>query len=355
MANEYDLRQQELDRRRERMNSYANQPMSSGQMIGRVFVPASPLEHIAKLATAWMAGQENKEYEGKSKAIQSERRADLMKQLEGFDSSPDQQAAAREALVSAHPEMQQLGQILLQRRLSPAKKEEKWTPLSSKQKQEMGLPVEDAYQIEETSGKIAKLDNATRVTTNVNTPTPEGTYQKKRAEGEADMGNKLAEAAQQSQPILRALDQMEAYNSAGVFSGPTAGIQDFLTGLAKTAGIEVDSAKLANSQAYQAQLFNNVISSMAQMGGAKGFAKEETEMLLKSFPLLQSSPEARQQIINILRNRALQVQENYKKFREWESGQFPDVRVFEGSTQMAPSRPSVAPEGAPKGPTVSNW
>jgi len=64
---------------------------------------------------------------------------------------------------------------------------------------------------------------------------------------------------------------------------------------------------------------------MAANGGARGFTEKETAILQDAFPKIVDSPEARQQIAELLRDKALQDVEDYNFALEQFKTTFPSV------------------------------
>jgi hypothetical protein len=125
--------------------------------------------------------------------------------------------------------------------------------------------------------------------------------------------------------ILNQVNAMDKATQKGTFTGsmaPTAtGAVQFLDSF----GIKVQPEVLANTRAFQAASNQLVLDFMAANGGARGFTEKETAILQDAFPKIIDSPQARQQIADLLRNRALQDVEDYN-FAIGEFGKtFPSV------------------------------
>ena len=125
--------------------------------------------------------------------------------------------------------------------------------------------------------------------------------------------------------ILNQVNAMDKATEGGTFKGsmaPTAvGAAQFL----ESFGIKVKPDVLANTRAFQAASNQLVLDFMAANGGARGFTEKETAILQDAFPKIIDSPDARRQIADLLRNRALQDVEDYN-FAVGEFGKtFPNV------------------------------
>ena len=76
----------------------------------------------------------------------------------------------------------------------------------------------------------------------------------------------------------------------------------FITGLLKSAGLPVDGAKLARSEAFDSMAQEAVQSLIQQMPrGNAGITKEEAARIQLIMPSLKQSPEARAELVEILR------------------------------------------------------
>lgn len=307
--NEYEMQQQQLARRRALLEAMQEQSMSggnSGQMVGRVYVP-NVAGNLGKLGQAWLAKKGLDEMQGQDAEIEGRRRAALSSELERFDANPEDPATARAALVSAHPEMQQLGQLMMQRKMAPKKEGEKWEVMSAEEKQKYGLPQEDAYQIERVSGKTAKLDNATKVTTNVNTPSPEGQAGKDLGGLSIKELEKLRELKSLGDETLGIAEQLREIESKGVFSGPMANVATTLATFADAMDIpisEQDLAKAANSTEMQQQIATKVSKVLLSGSVGRSMTDADREAFEKSLPSLLSSPRGRAGVIQMMEESA---------------------------------------------------
>jgi hypothetical protein len=219
----------------------------------------------------------------------------------------------------------------------------------------------DLYQ--KTATGLKKLDNAPKITTNVTNSPVLG--QKAGVEawskGAADTVKELSDSARQSIKLKSQLNQMEALTAGGTAAGPLADAAVFLSGLAKQAGMNVDAAKLNNSQAFNSVATQAWAALMQQNGGARGLVKEESEKLAQSLPALAQTPEGRAQIIATLRQAADQnindaklASSQYAKALQ--SGNLEEFTYGLSSTQLpqSPAMPA-APGSVSAGPRVLKW
>lgn len=208
----------------------------------------------------------------------------------------------------------------------------------------------DLYQTSPTGYK--KLDNAPKINVNAS-PIIQGqkagmeAWSKKAADTVTDM----ADSARQSVKLLSQLNQMEALTKGGTAAGPLADAAVFLSGLATQAGMKVDPAKLANSQAFNSVATQAWAALMQQNGGARGLVKEESEKLAQSLPALSQTPQGRAQIIATLRQAATQnIQDARQASTEYSKAlqaDNPSLFTFGlSTTQLPQSQPTQAAPGS---------
>jgi len=125
-----------------------------------------------------------------------------------------------------------------------------------------------------------------------------------------DLGE-LRPKAYAARNIIRAVNNLDRLTEEGTYTGalaPTAvGASQFLNSI----GIKIDPKVLENTEAFAAQSSDLVLSAQAALGGARGFTKEETAILMQMFPQVINSPQARITIGNIIRNKQLDVIDEY--------------------------------------------
>ena len=125
--------------------------------------------------------------------------------------------------------------------------------------------------------------------------------------------------------ILNQVNAMDKATQKGTFTGSMAPSATGAAQFLDSFGIKVKPEVLANTRTFQAASNQLVLDFMAANGGARGFTEKETAMLKDAFPKIIDSPQARQQIADLLRNRALQDVEDYN-FAIGEFGKtFPNV------------------------------
>ena len=111
--------------------------------------------------------------------------------------------------------------------------------------------------------------------------------------------------------ILNQVNAMDKATQKGTYTGSMAPSAAGATQFLDSFGIKVKPEILANTRTFQAASNQLVLDFMAANGGARGFTEKETAILQDAFPKIIDSPQARQQIADLLRNRALQDVEDY--------------------------------------------
>lgn len=222
----------------------------------------------------------------------------------------------------------------------------------------------DKYQLM-SNGKWVKLDNAPKI--NVGGPQINLPGQKAGFEEWSKLAAKtvseLGEQARGSVKMLTALNQLESSDASGVFSGPTSGPAQFLSGLGKSLGLPVDSNKLANSQTFAATAQQAVQAMIANLGGNRAVTEKEAIQIAQSAPSLLQSREGRAQITAYLRSiaqrqieEAKQAQAEYSKAL---TAQDPATFTFGLSSAQLPITQAVPPSpgavNSPQQPTRSGW
>jgi hypothetical protein len=225
----------------------------------------------------------------------------------------------------------------------------------------------DLYEVNQSTMQLKKLDNAPKV--NVNVPVGVTVAGQKAGYEEwskkaAQTVTELSESARQSTKLITQLQQLESLTQGGTNMGPAADAATFIQGLANTAGIKVDPAKLNNSQAFNSVATQAWAALMQQNGGARGLVKEESEKLAQSLPSLVQTPQGRAQITRVLRQAAEQnikdAQRANAEYGKALQSQNPGDFTFGlSATQLPQSGPMPpAPGSVTPGnqkPIVKNW
>lgn len=224
----------------------------------------------------------------------------------------------------------------------------------------------DLYQRNPSTGSWEKLDNATNISVNAS-PTIQG--QKAGTEqfykNATNQVNELGVTAQKSQELTQSINQLRELDQGGIHSNVTSTPVTFMANLAQSVGVDVDTAKLGNTESYNA-LINKVWQNLvSQMGGNKGVTAEEAKEIKKMLPLAAHSPQARQQLFDMLEQVSAKNIERYQTANRayTESVYTDDPRIFmqgtEGIYAPAPGPDQIEPvpsyQGGQSKPTVSNW
>jgi hypothetical protein len=89
---------------------------------------------------------------------------------------------------------------------------------------------------------------------------------------------------------------------------------------------------------------------MSSLGGARGFSREETALLERSFPNIATSAQARVAIARLLQRKAEETIESYNENLDSFKRTFPNIR-----TSLTPVDLPQQSGGLPKGVTAEEW
>jgi hypothetical protein len=136
--------------------------------------------------------------------------------------------------------------------------------------------------------------------------------------------DQLSGPATSANRIVNQVSAMDEATKRGTFTGAMApnavGAAQFLSSF----GIDVNPEVLANTRAFQAASNQLVLDFMASNGGARGFTEKETAILQDAFPKIVDSPQARQKIASLLRNRAKKDVQDYNQAVETYKKTYPN-------------------------------
>jgi len=220
----------------------------------------------------------------------------------------------------------------------------------------------DLYQASPSTGEYKKLDNAPKVSVAVN-PVIAGQKAGMQAywEGAGKKVNALGEIAQQASNNKQTIAELRQLDANGIFSNSPTGTATFLSNLGQAVGVPVDVAKLGNTETYNALTTELWQGLVAKYGGNRGVTADEAKEIKKMLPLAGNSPQARQQLFNILdrlSNRQIaQYESANKSFAKAAKMDDPELfsDQFQGVFNPAPNTPSPTTPPTRKGVTVSNW
>ena len=227
------------------------------------------------------------------------------------------------------------------------------------------------------TGKEEAVDKAPRITATANSSSssivPKGETEFSKALGK-DVAEEYKQARQTAQQAYKAksfVGQMEKLEQSGIFTGPTANIATTLGAVGQTLGIPVDTAKLANSQAFQQQ-FAAQVANVLTMGGGIGRSMTDADRKAfeQSLPTMLMSPQGRARVYQMINGQADQDISRAKSFQE----NLNSNPVYKDSAGMLTLNPvdsspiglpgGVLPPGAKPvsgtpaggaGPRVKNW
>ena len=315
------------------------------------------------------------------------------------------QEAVLRAMASQHPELQAIGKMDLAAQLTGKKEkdfEDKIMPDGSVQRiftsgeiKQLGNFAKkddqwsEPYLMRGTDGKplmvkknlttneVDVVDKAPKITATANSSSssivPKGETEFSKALGK-DVAEEYKQARQTAQQAYKAksfVGQMEKLEQSGIFTGPTANIATTLGAVGQTLGIPVDTAKLANSQAFQQQ-FAAQVANVLTMGGGIGRSMTDADRKAfeQSLPTMLMSPQGRARVYQMINGQADQDISRAKSFQE----NLNSNPVYKDSAGMLTLNPvdsspiglpgGVLPPGAKPvsgtpaggaGPRVKNW
>ncbi|QGH72953.1 MAG: hypothetical protein [Siphoviridae sp. ctdEk19] len=219
----------------------------------------------------------------------------------------------------------------------------------------------DLYQ--RTATGLKKLDNAPKTTNVLNAGQAfEPTYLRERGKQKAEMVDVVVKTARGARELLPNLTYLEQLNQKTSVTGPLAEFNMAVATLAQSVGLPIDKEKLGADQAYNSQINKLIMDAFATTpGGARGFTEKETEMLKQSFPHIKQSPQARHQVLQVLKTKALRDIQLGKEVEAEErrlyGDKLPQFDFGYSGGQPGTSEPPELPQPAPAGvqPKVLRW
>jgi len=192
----------------------------------------------------------------------------------------------------------------------------------------------DLYQAQTGTGKITKLDNAPKITTNVGvSPIIQGQKagMTEYFKGAAAQVQALGERARGATDLKQTLSEMQNLDAQGIFSNATSGPATFLSNLGQVAGVKVDPTKLGNTEAYNALSIDLWQGLVSKFGGNRGVTAQEATEIKRMLPLASSSPQARKTLFGLLNNVADRQITQYKNA----NASFAKAALSEDPTQFS--------------------
>ncbi len=179
-------------------------------------------------------------------------------------------------------------------------------------------------------------------------------WAKEAVKSVAEMGTQ----ARNAQQVIGTLEQMDKLNNTKLNGGPLANAQTWMQGMAKTAGLKIDNARLSDSQYFSSIAADAAQRVIGQYGGNRGVTKDEAALIQQTVPQLQQSPEARALLSRTLKAVALRNIQQYQEANK-QLGQAlkaEDPSQFEFGSTMLPAAPmpqAQEPMGAPSNQPMS--
>lgn len=223
----------------------------------------------------------------------------------------------------------------------------------------------DLYQ-RDSRGKLIKLDNAPKVSvqTNVNNSLAKGENSFLEALGKDQAGAYKAArtAAESGYQLKGAVAQMKELDSQGIMSGPMAKPGMAIGAFAQSLGLPVDQTKLANSEAYQQQVGQQVSNLLKNSSVGRSMTDKDMELFISSLPTMLQSPAGRQQVYRQIESMADNDIRRHQTMQSALEAKYPEYKgiltLNPVDSQTPPIRPPQTPAvpAAPgKAPSVSNW
>jgi hypothetical protein len=365
------------------------------QQVGPVASRINPLQGVAKVLQGYMAGKEQADVKKEATALGDRYKSDLaggiqdyFRKAEGYEApeSPaigaemvkvpgDKKAAIMEAIASNHPVLQAMGM----KQLEGLQKGEDLGEVGgivydkgTRQIVKLGGPTPshivkdgDTYELNPSTGQYKKLDNAPKIVNNVSSnPVIMGQKEgmKKYWETAAAQVDALGKGAAQATEMLPKIQKLEELNKSGVMSNVTANPAVFVSNLSQVLGANVDVSKLRNSEDFKAISTKLWVDMIQTSGGARGWTEPETKKIEQVLPMLNHSPQARADLIQMLKEKAQRDIKVYKSANQSfaKAASMDDPAVFANEfadiySSPVPHVPSAVVPGKSINPNATKW
>ena len=159
------------------------------------------------------------------------------------------------------------------------------------------MPIDDYWRLKREQAAAG----ASRTSVNVNSPY-EPQFQKELAGLDAKQLDKYRTQSDAARSMMATLDRLEKL-SPKVYEAGGANAKVSAANFLKGMGIDVDPTKLANSQEFNALSSKLVMDSLGGTLGA-GVSNADVAFLQATVPNIGQSKEARQQLVNFMRQKA---------------------------------------------------
>jgi hypothetical protein len=135
-------------------------------------------------------------------------------------------------------------------------------------------------------------------------------------------------------------------SGTGALSGYLApglmGVNNFLISI---FGTGVDPKLMVDAEQFNAAVSQLVIDQMSSLGGARGFSREETALLEKSFPNIATSTQARTAIARLLQSKAQESINSYNENLADFKRTFPNLKTSLKPVELPKATPGTRPAG----------
>lgn len=362
---DFDSRREALRRRKALLDSLVEKaagPISPGQMVGDHFVPIGLGQALAPAIQSLAAGYAGQRVDKEAAALEKERTAALVAELQRVQGLPQNEQPAALA-ASEFAETREMGNKALLKALEP--KELKmfegtlYDPYTGKQ----GPKIEGRRNLKAHRGQLYDPQTGELVggqvgqaapgnTTTINMPAMESAFDKKLGQVAAE--GTVEQLVTQRQQVVNNINQVQKLreiSSQEMLSGRLAPLGVFISQLGASLGIPV-SEKLANSARYDAA-FQQPVTQMILAGG-RGITNEEGERIAKTWAPLWESPEGRAKILDDLEQLNMrqyqQIESAAQTLQQQNPRAYDTLQRLPGFTaQPAPAAPQAAP-GPQAGP-----
>lgn len=165
------------------------------------------------------------------------------------------------------------------------------------------------------------------------------------AKQDAHYLNDLRSQAANAQDIAQRVQAIQGAVNAGVFTGSWASRSTDAANFLNTLGLPIQADKLANSQEFNAQVGELILSRVKQLGSNP--SNSDREFVERTVPNLTQSPQARQALLDYMQNQAKRTMDTYQS-----ADQYGRAHNGLGGWQT-PSPPPQKPQGNVQAKTVT--
>jgi hypothetical protein len=172
----------------------------------------------------------------------------------------------------------------------------------------------------------------------------ENEAQETLAANEANAINADRNIARGARRVWDGAQRLITLSGTGSLSGALApGIMGANNFLVSIFGTGVDPKAMTDAALFDAAVNQLVIDQMSALGGARGFSKEETAILEKSFPNIATSTEARTAIARLLQAKAEESINSYNENLNDFKSSFPNLITSYKPINLPKATPGTRP------------